>query len=325
MQQSGAPLARRDFDAYDVQVLISASMPAASLRALFAQAADYGPQKVRFVLRGFRPKKLGQTIAYFRQYFPDPAQDFVIIEVDPPMFRALGVQSVPAFFVKDERGQWWETRGDMSLSAARDHVRRPGAELVAGPLYPIDEPDLIDLLAAEARQFDWAAYQAQIEQAIESGMIDSGVRLPLAARDAQRYHTPAVPLLQDMVAEDEQGRHVVLAREGQTINPLQYQTMGKTIVVLDAGSPAQIAWARRLVRGNRGGSHAAAADGCVYDVFFVGKASLYDMREAFAPCQTWPLWQPFAQGFGVRATPSIIEQQGERFMIREVDVSRKTR
>ncbi len=316
-QASPAPRLQRDDSQYDIQVLISASMPDASLRALFAQAAAYGPEKVRFVLRGFKPKKVAQTIAYFRRFFPDPAQDYVIIEVDPPMFRALGVKSVPAFLVKDEQGRWWETRGDMSLTQAQAHVRKLGAPLLAGPLYPIDEPDLIDLLQAEAAKFDWAAYQGRIEQSLLSGEVDPGVSLPRAQRDRRFEHTPSVLIPEDMVAEGAQGEPIVLARQGQSINPLQHQPIGKSILVIDASDPKQLRWAKDLI------GQPASEGACAYDVFFVGRVSIYSVGELLQPCRAWPLWPAFAQGFGVRATPSVLQQSGDRFVITEVDLSRR--
>lgn len=300
------------FDQYDIQVLISASMPDASLRALFAQAEAYGADKVRFVIRGFEPKQLAKTISHFRRFFPDPAKDFVIVEIDPNTFRAVGAQSVPVYLVKNDQKQWWEARGELSLTGAMNYVRNPNNKLVAGPLYPVKEPDMLALLENEGRKENWAGVQRRMEQQAMNPVIESQASLPLGGRNQSRTFTPTVPLPEDVVASDPRtGGPVVLARAGQGVNPLAHSKIDKTIMVIAAGDERQLRWAKKLID----------KEPKRYDVFFVGKADLREIAARLSPASVFPLYEVFKQGFGVQSTPSILRQQGQSFGIQEFNAA----
>lgn len=302
---------RSPLDDFDVQVLISASMPDASLRALFAQANAYGPEKVRFVIRGFEPKKLAQTIAYFRRFFPDPAQDFVIMEVDPNTFRTVGAKSVPIFLVKHKPGQWWETHGEISLRGAMEYVKNNKNKLVAGPLYPIQEPDVLEILQAEMKKDKWSSVKARLEQQASNPVVQSQHNLPFARKSQRTLHTPAVALVEDVAVPDPNtGKEITLAKAGQWINPLESTQNPKTILVISAEDERQLRWAEYQIK------HSPSS----YDIFFVGKAELAKLANRFKPAPVWPLWNVFAEGFGVKAVPSKIKQKGTQFIIDEFNV-----
>ena len=68
---------------FDVQIFISSGMPEGVLRSLFRQALDEGAKRVRFVVRGFEPQKVGELLKKLRMLLPDPYKDDVLVEVDP--------------------------------------------------------------------------------------------------------------------------------------------------------------------------------------------------------------------------------------------------
>ena len=87
---------------FDVQIFISSGMPEGVLRSLFRQALDEGAKRVRFVVRGFEPQKVGELLKKLRMLLPDPYKDDVLVEVDPNAFRAYNVTEVPVYLVKNK-------------------------------------------------------------------------------------------------------------------------------------------------------------------------------------------------------------------------------
>lgn len=297
---------RPDVDQYDVQVLISASMPAATLRALFAQAKAYGPEKVRFVIRGFERKRLGDTIRTFRSFLPDPYENSVILDVDPTVFRAVHAKSVPIFLVREGK-QWWEVHGEISLTGAIEYVKDRTNPLVAGPLYPIQEPDMISLIEEEGRKVPWEELEAHLARKAQNPEITTQVQLPEADRTYTKQFTPQLAILEDIVVPNPNtGQSIVLARKGQTVNPLQHTNFPNKILVIDATKPHQIAFAKKILEKYDN-----------VDIFFTGQnVKLRDVYTTFPDRMVFPLWKAYQEGFGVTHTPSLIQQAKEHFAIK---------
>lgn len=308
LQESGVikEMQRPDVAQYDVQVLISASMPAATLRALFAQAKAYGPEKVRFVIRGFPRKRLGETIRTFRSYLADPNDDSVILDIDPTVFRAVDAKAVPIFLVR-EGEQWWEVHGEISLAGAVEYVKDRNNPLVAGPLYPIQEPDMISLIEEEGRKVPWEELEEHLARKAQDPKITTQVQLPEAAHTYTRQFTPQLAILEDiLVPNPNTGQSIVLARKGQTVNPLQHTNFSNKILVIDATKPHQIDFAKKILEKHEN-----------VDIFFTGQdVKLSNVYAIFPNHMVFPLWQAYRDGFGVSHTPSLITQVQDHFVIK---------
>lgn len=289
----------------EIVVLISASMPAGSLRALFAQARAYGPEKVRFAVRGFEPRKLGHTIATFRALFPDPSIEHVLIDVDPNVFRQVEAQAVPVFLVKDGEA-WFESRGEISLFGAVENVRKRGP-IQIGPMYEISEPDVLDVIQKEGAKLDWAGIQARLADKALRGDVKAQVTLPAVGVTATARHAPRVALQRDVVVV-EQGQYKVLASAGTGVNPLAHSKFDRVVVVIDGQDPAQVALAKAWVE--RHGERAV-------DVFFAGSAEVPQLQRAIGAA-VYPLYQWMAEAFGVEAVPALIRPDGQELVIQYV-------
>ena len=305
------PAPHYDLDVFSVQVFISLGMPEASLRALFAQALAYGPEKVRFVIRGFEPKQLGATLLKLRSMLPRPLDDEVVIDVDPNSFRAAGVEYVPAFFVKDpaNKGMWREVRGDMSIMAAVEYVKDMNRPLVGGPLYSIQEPDLIELLQNMAKSDQYLRKRLdQVRQEAQDPTFTAQSRLPLAPRTMTRLHRPAVPFVEDVEVNGQ-----VLARAGQTINPLEYKPFDIDVLVIAADNPSHVRWAKMVLDESK-------RAGREVDVMYIGTARISALKQFLAHDRVFPLWPVFAKGFGLEHVPARVMQESGKpvFRIEEI-------
>lgn len=312
--RQAAPIGERDTTAqdYDMQVFISSGMPDGVLRHLFAQAMEFPKGRVRFVVRGFTPQKLGPLIGKLRKLLPDSQSDHIVIEVDPNAFRAYSVEAVPVYLVKEGQ-KWFAIQGAQSLEAAQKNVARRSAR-VMGELYPIAEPDMLALMEDRAKNFDW---QPVMERAQARAMrnLKPAFDLPTATRDERRYFTPTFIVPHDIEAPAREGSgKAVLARQGQSINLLDHTRLQVPVIVFDPSDERQ---ARMVKHWLKQPEYANA------DLFIVG----FNLQaiDAKTPVTVeiaksyrrpvYPLLPKLNERFGVQAVPSIVLQEDKQLRI----------
>ena len=305
---------------FDMQVFISTGMPEGVLRQLFKQALAKDPKRIRFVVRGFEPQKVGALLSKLRHLLPDPYSDDVIVEVDPNAFRAYAVDAVPVYLVKDkEKSKWYEIRGTVSLDLARDFVRR-GGSYNAGDLYPIAEPDILAVIEERARKYDWEPAMKRA-QARAAQNLRPTFDLPTSSRNATAFFTPTFTAPHDISSPGPDGKgEVLIARAGQSFALLDYTRLQVPVVVFDATDPRQLRMVRQWIqRPEYKGA----------DVFVVGSNAV--PRDAKNPVAAdlhqllrrpvFPMPRRLAERFGVEAVPAIVEQEGRNLRIRYFDAA----
>lgn len=298
---------------FDMQVFISAGMPEGVLRTLFAQAQDYPKGRIRFVVRGFTPQKMGALIRKLRSLFPDPQADSVVIDIDPNAFRAYSVDAVPVYLVK-ENDKWFEIKGAQSLQAAQKNVARRSAD-VMGELYAIAEPDALAVIEDRAKNFDWKPVMERA-QARAMQNLKPGFDLPTAAQTQEQHFTPTFTVPYDIQSPDKTGKgEVLLAKAGQTFNLLQYTRLQVPLIVIDPSDERQLRMAKRWLK------QPAYANA---DVFIVG----FNLQsiDAKTPVTVeiakslgrpvYPLNAKLNERFGIEAVPAIVEQEGQSLRIK---------
>ena len=301
---------------YEMQVFISAGMPEGVLRHLFAQAMEFPPGKVRFVLRGFTPQQLGPLVSKLRGLFPDPYTDHIAMEVDPNAFRTYGVDAVPVYLVKD-KSKWYEVQGAQSLEAAKENVRNRSRK-VMGELYAIAEPDILSVIEERAKKFDWAPVLARAQTRMASN-LKPGFDLPTANRNDTRYFTPTFTVPHDITVPAQTGqKETVLARGGQTVNLLDHTRLQVAVIVFDASDSRQ----RKLVQQWLKRPEYKSAD-----LFVIGGD--IPSRDAKTPITTelgnafkrpvYPWLAKLNERMGVDSVPSIVVQEGNRLRITSFD------
>lgn len=305
---------------FDMQVFISTGMPEGVLRQLFKQALAKDPKRIRFVVRGFEPQKVGALLSKLRHLLPDPYSDDVIVEVDPNAFRAYAVDAVPVYLVKDkEKSKWFEIRGTVSLDLAQDFVRR-GGSYNAGDLYPIAEPDILAVIEERARKYDWEPAMKRA-QARAAQNLRPTFDLPTSSRNATAYFTPTFTAPHDINSPGRDGKgEVLIARAGQTFALLDYTRLQVPVVVFDATDPRQLRMVRQWIqRPEYKGA----------DVFVVGsnavprdaKKSVASDLQQLLKRPVFPMPRRLAERFGVEAVPAIVEQEGRNLRIRYFDAA----
>lgn len=298
---------------FDTQVFVSTGMPDGVLRSLFRQSLEEGGKRVRFVVRGFEPQKVGELIKKLRMLLPDPYKDEVLVEVDPNAFRTYGVTGVPVFLVKNKE-KWFSVHGAVSIEGARAIVKKGGA-YKAGELYAIAEPDLLSVIEDRANKYDWeSAFERARTRAAQN--LKPNFDLPTVVSDSTEFFVPTFTVPEDVTGPGPDGKGtVVLAKQGQVIRLLDHTKLHSPIIALDATDERQVrlvhAWLKRPEYRNA-------------DVFIVGSSVqakdpgnvvTEDLAKRFNR-PVFPLMKRLGERFGIQAVPAIVEQEADRLRIR---------
>lgn len=301
-------------DDFDIQVFISTGMPDGVLRALFQQAlTEKDVKRIRFVVRGFEPQKVGVLLGKLRKLLPDPYRDDVLVEVDPNAFRTYAIEAVPVFLVKQET-KWFQVRGVASLDGARDIARKRG-KYVQGDLFPIAEPDILAVIEDRAKKYDWEPVLQRARGRIAQN-LRPGFDLPTTNKDYTTLFTPTFTAPHDISGPAPGGKgEVLIARAGQTFALLDYARLQVPVIIFDAGDPRQIKMVAQWLK------RAEYKDA---DLFVVGRSvQPSDSRtpitqdlNRYLKRPIYPMPQRLNERFGVEAVPAIVEQEASNLRIR---------
>ena len=298
---------------FDVQIFISTGMPEGVLRSLFRQALDEGAGRIRFVVRGFEPQRVGELIKKLLMMLPDPYRDDLLVEIDPNAFRAYNVTAVPVYLVKN-KAKWYSVKGAISIQGARELARAGGRKSNQGELYAISEPDILTVIEERAKKYDWeAAFTRAQARAAQS--LKPSFDLPTVVKDSTDYFVPTFTVPEDISGPGPDGKgSVLLAKEGQTIRLLDHTKLQVPVIAIDATDIRQVrlaqSWVKRPEYKNA-------------DIFIVGAG--LRAAEGVVPLEdvakrvnrpVYPLVQRLGERFGIQAVPAIVEQEGDRLRIR---------
>ena len=283
-------------------VFISLGMPAATLRGLLAEGA--GREDVAFVLRGWEPPELAGLIARVRALMPSAqkgSEPSVLIH--PGRFRSDGIRHVPVFLDTGEEGGVRRIDGEISLAGAEAlfAAEAPLPDEPVGPLYEIEEPDILEIARARIQAEDW---QGRLDEARERARRGGmGVELPTASDDRVYWVRTETRINRDIGLPD--GR--VVAAAGTLVNPLEHMRLRHRYVFFDPENPGQLevvkSWQRehdnlRLI--------ASRIDPLGGEI----ETLAAELGQPVFPSNALLL-----ERFGVRETPALAEQDGTRIKV----------
>lgn len=288
-------------------LFVSRGMPAAELQAVLAEAAS--DPSLTLVLRGLLPGErldaaLPAIARLITRHDPAPA-----ILIDPGLYRRHEVIAVPTLLdpVTGHRLQGAISRP--ALEQARRHA--DGTDLGrTGPIWPIAEPDLAEVLKARAASLDLPA-RAEAAMARFWRQVPA-VTLPPAQTAATRRFRPEARTSSDL--RDHNGK--LLLPGGSLLNPLQTLPLTARILVLDAQDPHELAWARTQRDPNRATIH------LITNPDREGGWDAWQALQQQLDGQPFLLDRHLADRLRVRATPSLIEADGPELVVTETAIPR---
>ena len=134
----------------------------------------------------------------------------------------------------------------LALAAALAGGPAPAKDLgVRGATWPMAEPDLLDAIAERLAALRdggaFARWEAEAK-ARARAHLEAPPRVPgigPAAEDRVRRIDPAVTVARDVVAPDG----TVLARAGTRVNPLDHVRLSRPLLLVDGTRQVEVAWA----------------------------------------------------------------------------------
>lgn len=218
-------------------LFVSFSIGDASLKAALASASRN--QEVVLVFRGVKdPDHLATSVmeiqALARGYKPMPK-----VMLDPTLFQKHNVTQVPTLVYLDDTGE--KNLSMVTGLTGTDYltdkiaVNDLGNHGNRGPVVPIAERDLIEVMKEKVAGIDWA--KKKEEAAKRYWTNQQFIILPAAELPSTRELDPTIVLTDDI--RDATG--AVITAKGTRINPLSMVPFNQAMVIFDATDDHQVA------------------------------------------------------------------------------------
>jgi len=180
---------------------------------------------------------------------------------------------------------------------------------VIGPVYPIAEPSLLEVILAKLREADANGVMARLQRDTQAS-VKRGIEQPAPVARITKttqarsfYYDPSIVV--PYAITDADGK--VIVAPGTTVNPLDTVSLSKRLLFIDARDTAQIGRARGILD----------AHGGKVKVILTGGSYLELMRHWKRPVFYDQQVQLTAR-LGIRPVPALVTQEGRRLRIDEI-------
>ena len=187
---------------------------------------------------------------------------------------------------------------------------------VRGMTWPVAEPDLLEQIESRLLEMERSGELARLEREARANARrkleepDPVPGIAPATRERTRWFDPAITVARDIRTPDG----TLIATAGTRANPLERMTLARDLLFIDGRREAEIAWA--LARQEETGRPAKI-------VLLAGRP-LDLMRRHRRPFY-FDTGGRLAARFGLRFTPSLVEQAGSKLRIAEIPVADRER
>ncbi len=176
---------------------------------------------------------------------------------------------------------------------------------VRGATWPVAEPDLLAQIEARLIEMERSGALARLEQEARANARrkleepDAALDIAPATRERSRLWDPAITVARDIRAADG----VLIAAAGSRVNPLERMMLARDLLFVDGRREAERAWALPQDRPAK--------------IVLLAGRPLELMRRHGRPF-FFDQGGQLAARFGLRFTPSLVEQAGSRLRITEI-------
>ena len=292
-------------------MFVSFSLGESVLKGIFEEAS--GQSDVLLVLRGPKPRqKLPGLFADLKALLKgiEPMPNIVI---DPTRFQKWAVTTVPEIIVEEHGKASLRVKGVTSLAwlKSRQESGRQGDLGRFGEVFEIAEVDLLEEIKRRLAAIDWSQKKQQaLARFWEQRRFEA---LPVALEDRDRIIDLTVTAPRDLVAPN--GKLIIQA--GQTVNPLDKMAFGLCLIVVDATQKTQIDSIRQW----------SCQDKKARVMYLATSVSRQDGWEGLKTLESvlnapvYLLTPDVRQRFQLQKVPALVEQSGNRVVIRERTVA----
>ncbi|WAR46284.1 TrbC family F-type conjugative pilus assembly protein [Methylomonas rapida] len=288
-------------------LFVSFSLGESALKGIFEEAA--GRNDVLLVFRGPKPgQKLPALMADLKRFLKgiEPLPNIVI---DPTRFQRWSVTAVPDIVVEQDGKARLHVRGVSSLSWLDEQLKagKQGDLGTLGDVGQIAEIDLLEEIKRRMTTIDWKQKQQQaIARFWEQQKFED---LPTAQVNLDRTVDLTITAPRDLAAPNGQ----LIIRAGQTVNPLDKMPFSLCLKVFDATVPAQV----ELIE------HQSCQDKqarVMYLATSLPRQSGWDSLQRLETALQAPVYlltPDVRRRFQLQNVPAIVEQSGNRLLVRE--------
>jgi conjugal transfer pilus assembly protein TraW len=288
-------------------MFVSFSLGESVLKGIFEEAS--GQEDVLLVFRGPKPsQRLPGFFADLKALLKDidPLPNIVI---DPTRFQKWGVTSVPDIVVEAQGRALLRVKGVTSLDwvKSRQIDGRQGDLGRFGEVYDIAEIDLLEAIKSRLATLDGPRLKQQaIARFWQKRPFEV---LPEVREDRDRTIDLTVTAPRDLMAPNGN----LIIRAGHTVNPLDQMAFGLCLIVFDATQPAQLDTIRQLSCRDKNARVLYLATQLSRQDGWEGLKSLETMLDA----PVYLLTPDVCQRFQLQHVPAMVEQAGNRIVVRE--------
>lgn len=180
---------------------------------------------------------------------------------------------------------------------------------VIGPVYPIAEPSLLEVILAKLREADANGVMARLQRDTQAS-VKRGIEQPAPVTRVTKttkarsfYYDPSIVV--PYAITDAEGK--VIVAPGTKVNPLDTVSLSKRLLFIDARDAAQIGRARGILD-EHGGK---------VKVILTGGSYLELMRHWKRPV-FYDQQGQLTDQLGIRHVPALVTQEGQRLRIDEI-------
>jgi conjugal transfer pilus assembly protein TraW len=180
---------------------------------------------------------------------------------------------------------------------------------VIGPVYPIAEPSLLEVILAKLREADANGVMARLQRDAQAS-VKRGIEQPAPVARITKttmarsfYYDPSIIVPYAITNADGK----VIVAPGTKVNPLDTVSLSKRLLFIDARDAAQIGRARGILD-EHGGK---------VKVILTGGSYLELMRHWKRPV-FYDQQGQLTDQLGIRHVPALVTQEGRRLRIDEI-------
>jgi conjugal transfer pilus assembly protein TraW len=201
-------------------------------------------------------------------------------------------------------------RGSLAIAAALLSVTTHAEDLgVVGPVYPIAEPNLLEVIIAKLREADTSGRLAMLQQnaqtnvtrAIEQPAPIANVTKTSKARSF--YYDPSIVV--PYAITDADGK--VIVAPGTKVNPLDTVSLSKQLLFIDARDAWQVGRAKAILEERQGKVKLILTGGSYLDLMRRWKRPVFYDQQG-----------QLTEKLGIRHVPALVSQEGKRLRIDEI-------
>jgi conjugal transfer pilus assembly protein TraW len=288
-------------------MFVSFSLGESVLKGIFQEAS--GQEDVLLVFRGPKPRqKLPGFLADLKALLKDidPLPNIVI---DPTRFQRWKVTTVPEIVVEAQGRVLLRVKGVTSLDwvKSRQNAGRQSDLGRFGEVYEIAEINLLEAIKSRLATLDGPRLKQQaIARFWQKRQFEM---LPESREDRDRTIDLTVTAPRDLIAPNGN----LIIRAGHTVNPLDQMAFGLCLIVFDATQKAQLDAVKQLPCRDKNARVLYLATQLSREEGWEGLKNLETTLDA----PVYLLTPDVRQRFQLQHVPAVVEQAGNRIVVRE--------